>query len=98
MDPPSRLPSHLRGHQARGGLLLGIGNDGRLGNGTLSSKTTPVLVAREHVFASVSVGDNHTCGVTEKGEAYCWGSGSNGRLGNGSTDVQAVPVPVSPPG
>ena len=46
-------------------------------------------------FAAVSAGNNHTCGVTASGTAYCWGSGRTGVLGNGSTDDQTTPVAVS---
>lgn len=46
-------------------------------------------------FASVTTGNNHTCGVTPTGVAYCWGDNSSGQLGNGTTTNSATPVPVS---
>jgi len=47
------------------------------------------------VFASVSVGGWHNCGVTSDGAAYCWGENLSGALGNGTTTNSAIPVPVA---
>src|SRR5437879_28477 len=46
-------------------------------------------------FAALSAGGYHTCGLTTRGAAYCWGRGSNGELGTGTTTASTVPVPVS---
>ena len=59
--------------------------------------TTP---ATNLVFASVSVGWIHACGVTTTGAAYCWGDagGAGWQLGTGSTDYTGgslTPVPVA---
>ena len=35
------------------------------------------------VFAAVSPGYLHTCGLTTAGAAYCWGANGDGELGNG---------------
>jgi alpha-tubulin suppressor-like RCC1 family protein len=58
--------------------------------------TVPVRV-RIAVFTSVSAGINHTCGVTEEGEAFCWGSGAFGVLGNGDTADRYAPTRVAGP-
>lgn len=44
--------------------------------------SVPEPVAGGHIFAMVSTGSIHTCGVTITGAAYCWGSASFGVLGN----------------
>jgi alpha-tubulin suppressor-like RCC1 family protein len=48
-----------------------------------------------YMFASVSAGGDHTCGVTLAGVAYCWGNNSSGQLGNGTLSNSAMPVLVS---
>jgi alpha-tubulin suppressor-like RCC1 family protein len=70
---------------------------GRLGNGTHTGperclrfgtlypcSTRPVPVMGGLAFRTVSPGDQHTCGVTTKNVAYCWGINDFGQLGNGT--------------
>jgi alpha-tubulin suppressor-like RCC1 family protein len=45
-------------------------------------------------FVSVTAGADHACALTERGDAYCWGSNESGQLGNGSADT----IPHSVPG
>jgi alpha-tubulin suppressor-like RCC1 family protein len=46
-----------------------------------------------HLWMDVALGDSHVCGLTVKGEAYCWGTDEFGELGTGfaeeSTDEPA---------
>ena len=37
----------------------------------------------------------HTCAVTRRGEAYCWGGNSDGQLGDGTTTDRRVPTLVA---
>ena len=71
---------------------------GQLGNESPEppgSSSTPVPVAGDITFVSLSAGAIHTCGLTEGGTAYCWGSNSRGKLGNGTTLNSSAPVPVA---
>jgi alpha-tubulin suppressor-like RCC1 family protein len=47
------------------------------------------------VFAQVTVGADHTCGLTSNGVAYCWGGNGFGQLGDGTTQGRLVPTLVS---
>jgi len=42
---------------------------------TVPFTTVTIAPPTNLVFASVSVGYVHTCGVTTVGDAYCWGIG-----------------------
>ena len=46
-------------------------------------------------FATVTVGDQHSCGLTTSGHAYCWGFGASGQLGDGTATQSITPVLVS---
>jgi alpha-tubulin suppressor-like RCC1 family protein len=78
-----------------GAFCWGMGNFGRLGNGSTSSSNLPVAVSGGMGFSLVSAGNTHSCGLTTSNEAYCWGSGAAGRLGNGGSVSSPVPVAVA---
>ena len=60
----------------------GFASSGELGDGTeIEVRETPVAVSGGLTFTSVSAGENHTCGLTANGIAYCWGSNRSGQLG-----------------
>lgn len=75
----------------------GSNSSGQLGIGVvdLTPHPTPALVAGGLVFAAISAGVSHTCGVTTGGTAYCWGSNTSGQLGNGSTVSSSRPTAVA---
>ncbi len=74
----------------------GVGQYGRLGNGTTSLASTPVdVVGLERGTRSVSAGDWHTCAVKNDGSVWCWGRNHLGQLGRGGGDSpQPVLVPM----
>lgn len=47
------------------------------------------------VFAQVSAGAFHACGLTRDGVAWCWGDNTYGALGDGTTERSPVPVRVA---
>jgi alpha-tubulin suppressor-like RCC1 family protein len=70
---------------------------GRLGDGTTTESPTPVAVAGGLRFRQLfmNAGSVHTCGVTRRGQAYCWGVNFQGQLGDGTTSERPTPVAVS---
>ncbi len=63
------------------------------GNTPVNPKVPNAITSQ--IFSSVEVGDNHSCGLTSSGAAYCWGDNSFSALGNGSNSSKDVPVAVS---
>jgi alpha-tubulin suppressor-like RCC1 family protein len=68
---------------------------GQIGDGSQTSRPSPVAVAGGFTFASLSTFVNHTCGVTAGGRAYCWGYNINGQLGDGTMTNRSAPVAVT---
>jgi alpha-tubulin suppressor-like RCC1 family protein len=82
----------------------GFNTLGQLGNGTNTGpdlcdvntcSTTPVRVAGGLRLRELDGGLIHTCGVTPKHRAYCWGGNILGQLGDGTTIDRPRPVPVA---
>src|SRR2546430_16131363 len=76
----------------------GQGYAGKLGDGTTSDRSSPVLVAGGVRFVSLSAGGHHTCAVTAAGAAYCWGDNCYGQLGDRATDGPGTVPPAHPDG
>jgi alpha-tubulin suppressor-like RCC1 family protein len=72
----------------------GSNASGQLGTGsaTPAFESAPVAVTGGHVFTSLSVGANHSCGITNTSTVLCWGSGSNGQIGRNSTANELSPI------
>ena len=69
-----------------------------LGRHDVDDTHTPAPVVGGLSFRAVSVGSGHTCGVTTRGDVYCWGVNDDGQLGDGATDTRLTPglVPLPP--
>jgi alpha-tubulin suppressor-like RCC1 family protein len=79
---------HTCGLTSRGAAYCwGYNFEGQLGDGTRddSEEAGPQAVIGGLKFASIQTGGYHTCGLTSRGAAYCWGYNSSGQLGDGTT-------------
>ena len=57
-------------------------------------RTAPILVTGGHRFRTLSLGNQHACGITINNEGYCWGS-NNAKLGDGGFTDTSVPRPIA---
>ncbi len=79
----------------------GLNGDGRLGDGTTTTRSTPVAVATAGTpmdgkkIVAIAAGGAHSLAVDDQGAVYAWGAGANGRLGNGGATNSNVPVAVT---
>jgi alpha-tubulin suppressor-like RCC1 family protein len=71
------------------------GAAGAVGDGTTTQRLTPVAVVGGLHFSQVSAGYSQTCGRTDAGVGYCWGSNWSGQLGDGTTTTRLRPVRVA---
>lgn len=85
--------SHACFVRADGHVVCWGNNDtGQLGDGTLESRTLPVMVKGISDVLHIAAGENFSCAATERGRIACWGENSHGQLGNGSTEFSSQPL------
>jgi alpha-tubulin suppressor-like RCC1 family protein len=77
----------------------GHNGSGQLGDGTLTSRPSPVAVAGGVLagvtVTQVSAGSEYTCAASAAGAGSCWGRNEFGQLGDGSTTDRPRPVAVN---
>lgn len=70
----------------------GYGSYGRLGNETLTDRSSPTQVIGGATWKSSSGGDRHSAAIKTDGTLWLWGCGRNGALGNESLLDVSSPV------
>jgi alpha-tubulin suppressor-like RCC1 family protein len=88
--------SHSLGVRANGTLWAwGYNGSGRLGDNTITSRSSPVSVVGGFTdWVSASGGDSHSLGVRANGTLWAWGLNTYGRLGDNTTTARSSPVSV----
>ncbi len=77
----------------------GLNSSGQLGNGTIVSSSTPVVVSMPAgvTATAVSAGESHSVALGSNGRVYDWGDNGFGELGNGTTNDAHSPIAVTLP-
>jgi alpha-tubulin suppressor-like RCC1 family protein len=88
--------THSLGLRANGTIWAwGSNIAGNLGDGTVTSRTSPVSVVGGFTdWTQVSAGGSHSLGLRANGTAWAWGANQDGELGNNSTISTSSPIPV----
>jgi len=88
--------SHTCALTTSGGVMCwGENSSGKLGDGTIEQRTTPVQVeglTSGSIF--IASGASHTCALTTGGGIKCWGANAEGQLGDGSGEAWLTPGEV----
>jgi alpha-tubulin suppressor-like RCC1 family protein len=87
---------HSLGLRANGtAWAWGSGTSGRLGDGTVVTKSSPVSVIGGFTdWIQVDAGFTHSLGIRANGTAWAWGLGTSGQLGDGIEVSRSSPVSV----
>ena len=82
----------------------GVNWNGRLGDGTTTSRYTPARVKKSSApndyltgIVSIATGGGTMAAIDADGTIWTWGAGANGALGNGFTEDKSYPVQVMTP-
>jgi alpha-tubulin suppressor-like RCC1 family protein len=88
--------SHSLGLRANGSAWAwGYNGNGRLGDNTTTSRSSPVSVVGDITdWTQLSAGTSHSLGVRANGSAWAWGLNTNGRLGDNTVTSRRSPVSV----
>ncbi len=68
---------------------------GQLGDGTNTTRLTPVQVIGLTEVTEIANGDYHGIALKEDGTVWSWGFNYDGQLGDGTTEYRSSPVQVS---
>ncbi|GEM_PF-727460 len=72
----------------------GVNNDGQLGDGTTTSRSTWLQVPGLTGVTTIAAGYSHSLALKSDGAVWVWGDNESGQLGDGTTEDRSIPVPV----
>ena len=73
----------------------GYNSQGQLGDGTTTTRTSPVQVTGISGAVAIDAGDSHSLAVKSDGTLWAWGVNGLGQLGDGTTTNRTAPVQVA---
>jgi Regulator of chromosome condensation (RCC1) repeat len=73
----------------------GDNSKGQLGDGTVTSRPTPVQVTALTAVTAVASGASHSLALRSDGTVWAWGDNSKGQFGDGTTTFSSTPVQVT---
>jgi alpha-tubulin suppressor-like RCC1 family protein len=85
---------HTCAYANGGRQCFGRNGNGQVGDGTRIDLIEPASTDPTPLFASMTAGYRHSCGLTAAGALWCWGENDRGQVGNGMTDDVLAPVQV----
>lgn len=76
------------------GTLWAWGNNvyGQIGDGTTTTRTSPVQIGSGTNWASVATGESSSIAIKTDGTLWTWGRNQWGQLGDGTTTTQTAPL------
>ncbi|MEN9574272.1 MAG: Hemolysin, plasmid [Verrucomicrobiota bacterium] len=78
------------------GTVWAVGNNaaGQLGDGTFTTRSTPVQVAGLTGIIQIAANFEQSFALQSDGSLWAWGYNANGELGDGTTTARSTPVQV----
>lgn len=73
----------------------GLGTSGQLGNGGITTQSSPVSVAGITTATSLALSDTASCALLSDATVKCWGQNTYGMVGDGTSTNRSAPVTVT---
>jgi len=72
----------------------GFGGQSQLGDGSTTSKTTPIQIGFDNKWTSIANGASHSVALKSDGTLWAWGFNGQGQLGDGTTTSRNMPTQI----